>query len=607
MLKRKIYRLREKLFKYFFLAMDYSRKFISVVENLAKFTFSIFAVLFIGLFFYHIGFWGLDHDGFEVIPTYKIVFLILFSSKFIVEIVHLKKRRIVNWLINGLMFVFVLMVFYANYLTTTTVSSGMFANFTDQQSIIIASFVIILSEINVLFAAINSFQFPPSLIFVLSFLFIILIGSGLLMLPNALNEPISYLEALFTSTSAVCVTGLIVLDTATTFTTLGKIIILSLIQVGGLGIMTFTGFFSYVFTGGSSLRDRFVLKDILSTENLNNLFSVLIKIILITFAIELVGAVIIFLNVPDSTNDKLLFSIFHSISAFCNAGFSTLPQGLFTTEVVNNYQIQTTIAFLIIMGGIGFPVILWCFRYVERVFINSVFKIRHLKTSTLVKKDINTSIVLSSTLILTVVGMVLYYLFENESSLKGMGSLQKLMVTFFGSVSARTAGFNVTDISLWGYPTVFMMIFLMWVGASPGSTGGGIKTTTFVIALRTAFSFIRGKKTLEMRNREIGTGTLVRVMVVITLSIVVIFVGFMGLIISDPDKNPVHLLFETFSAFGTVGLSIVNTSTLTTNSKIIIILLMFIGRVGPLTLLTGLLVTNRTKKYKYAVADVVIN
>jgi Trk-type K+ transport system membrane component len=427
------------------------------------------------------------------------------------------------------------------------------------------------------------------------------------MLPNALNEPISYLEALFTSTSAVCVTGLIVLDTATAFTTLGKIIILSLIQVGGLGIMTFTGFFSYVFTGGSSLRDRFVLKDILSTENLNSLFSVLMKIILITFAIELVGAVIIFLNVPDSVDDKLLFSIFHSISAFCNAGFSTLQQGLFTTEVANNYQIQTTVALLIILGGIGFPVILWFFRYVERFFINSVFKMRHLKTSIVVKKDINISVVLSSTLILIGIGMVLYYLFENDTSLKGMGSFQKLMVTFFGSVSARTAGFNVADISLWGYPTVFMMIFLMWIGASPGSTGGGIKTTTFAIALRTAFSFIRGKKTLEMHNREIGTGTLVRVMVVITLSIMVIFIGFMGLIISDPDKNPVHLLFETFSAFGTVGLSIVNTSTLTTNSKIIIILLMFIGRVGPLTLLTGLFITNRTKKYKYAVVDVVIN
>lgn len=607
MIKWRYYKIREKVFKYFFILTDYLKTIALGLEGISKFVFSVSAVLFVILFFYHIGFSQSKNSLFDISSTYNILFIALFFSKFIAEFVKIKKRKPYRWLIDVLLFLYVGSVFYLHYLTKLS-GLNIHSLLTGQTSIILASFIILFSELNRLLGVINSLKIPPSLLFVLSFFVIIIIGSGLLMLPNAVSRPISYLDALFTSTSAVCVTGLTTIDTATVFTTLGKIIVLSLIQIGGLGIMTFTGFFSYIFTGGSSsLRDRFVLKDILSAENLNSLFSALIKIILFTFTIEFIGAVIIFFNTPPGIDDKFLFSVFHSVSAFCNAGFSTLPQGLFTGVIANNYPIQITIAFLIILGGIGFPVILWFFKYLKTFFVNLIFKIRYRKIAAMVGKDINTSIVLTSTIVLIALGMGLYYLLESDKSLSGMGAFQKVVVTFFGSVSARTAGFNVVDISLWSYPTVFLMIFLMWVGASPGSTGGGIKTTTFAVALLTAFSFIRGKKNLELQNREIGTGTLSRVMVVITLSIVVIFTGFLGLLITDPAKNPVHLLFETVSAFGTVGLSIVNTATLNPNSKIIIIFLMFIGRVGPLTLLTGLFVTNRKKYYKYAVTDIVIN
>jgi Trk-type K+ transport system membrane component len=215
--------------------------------------------------------------------------------------------------------------------------------------------------------------------------------------------------------------------------------------------------------------------------------------------------------------------------------------------------------------------------------------------------------VLTTTIALLVTGTAIYYLLEKDSSLSGLTPYQQVVTAFFGSVSARTAGFNIVDISLWTYPTVFIMIFLMWVGASPGSTGGGIKTTTFAVAIRAAVNFVRGRNNLEIRHREIGSGTILRVTVVIILSIVIIFSGFLGLLIFEPSKNPVHLLFESFSAFGTVGLSLVNTATLNENSKWIIIFLMFIGRIGPVTLLTGIFISQRKKYYKFPVQDIIIN
>jgi trk system potassium uptake protein len=427
------------------------------------------------------------------------------------------------------------------------------------------------------------------------------------MLPNARTQPITFLDALFTSTSAVCVTGLIVLDTSSVFTTTGQIIILSLIQIGALGIMTFTGFLGYVFTGSASFRERIVLKDILSSENLGSLFKVLIKILSITFLTEMIGALYIYFNTPDTVTDKVLFSVFHSVSAFANAGFSTLPAGLFTTEVQTNYHLHSAIAILIILGGIGFPVLLTFYKYLKHLLLSLTMRLQHKRNKFIRTININTTIVVATTSALLIAGTLFYYLLEKNTSMKGMDALQKLMVSFFGSVSARTAGFNVADITLWSYPTIFVMIFLMWVGGSPGSTAGGIKTTTFSVALLGVISFIRGKKNLEIGHRIVGTGTINRVLSVIFLSLLVIFSGFMGLLISEPAKNPVYLLFESFSAFSTVGLSIVNTATLTENSKLILIFLMFIGRVGPLTMLTAIFISQRKKYYKLPVQDLIIN
>ncbi len=181
------------------------------------------------------------------------------------------------------------------------------------------------------------------------------------------------------------------------------------------------------------------------------------------------------------------------------------------------------------------------------------------------------------------------------------------MVSFFGSVSARTAGFNVVDITRWSYPTIFLMIFLMWIGASPGSTGGGIKTTTFAIAFRSVWNNIRGRDYLKIGNREVGSNTITRVLTIIVLSVLVIGTGFFCLLLSEPGKDPSHLLFECFSAFGTVGLSIADSSTFSDAGKGVDIILMFTGRVGPLTLLTGFMLSHRKRYARYPEIDIVIN
>lgn len=596
----------EKIFKYVFIATDYLKQLSIWLSGLSLFVFSVSAVLFILLFFFHIGFFQPEIHAIDLIRNYKLVFIALFLSKFTHIVLNLKNRKLYVLVFNLLIFLFGVGIL-------SIPNSSWFENhsiqlfFGDKVSLILISFVLILSEADKIISGISSFKIPPALLFVLSFLIIILIGSGLLMLPKAHTLPITYLDALFTSTSAVCVTGLIVLDTSTAFTTTGQIIILFLIQIGGLGIMTFTGFLAYIFTGTASLSDRMMLKDILSSENLGSLFRILIKILLITFLTEFIGAVIIYYNTPGEVADKMLFSVFHSISAFCNAGFSTLSQGLSSDIVHFNYNIHFVAACLIILGGIGFPVLLVLINRFTRFFVDISRNIQHKKKLYFGSYDMNTSVVLTTTIALLFAGTVIYYLLEKECSLAGLTLYQQVVTAFFGSVSARTAGFNIVDISLWSYPTVFIMIFLMWVGASPGSTGGGIKTTTFAVAVRAAVNFIRGRNNLEIRHREIGTGTILRVIVVIILSIVIIFSGFLALLIFEPAKNPVHLLFESFSAFGTVGLSLVNTATLNENSKWIIILLMFIGRVGPVTLLTGIFISQRKKYYKYPVQDIIIN
>jgi trk system potassium uptake protein TrkH len=599
--------IRERIFKWFFIAGDSYRSFASSISGLCRFIVSVTLSLFIlGLIFY-LGFGSTPENLEGLKSAFRIMFVVIFFAKYIPGLLRFRKEKGTARLLRVIVFVFSLGVFLSNFglINFGTILREIFIG---NIPVVIAILLIGISEVSGLLRMISSVKIPPALIFSASFLLIIFIGSGLLMMPRAHAGPLSWLDSLFTSVSAVCVTGLVVVDTATAFTTLGKIIILCLIQIGGLGIMTFTGFFSFIFTSGSSFRDNLLLKELFSAETMNNLLKLLTKILLLTFLIEIIGALIIYSSLETDHQDKLLFSVFHSVSAFCNAGFSTLTGNLYASDVRFNNTLHISIALLIILGGIGFPVLMSFYSRLKYSFAVMVRKLQgKFKPVNPVRKDVAASIVMFMTAFLVIGGTIIYYLFESENSLKGNDNIQKIIISFFGSVSSRTAGFNISDLTLWSYPTVFLMILLMWIGASPGSTGGGIKTTTFALAFRTAWNNIRGKERIKISNREISNSTISRVLSIVFLSLMLIGGGFFCLLLTEPGKDPAYLLFECFSAYGTVGLSIADSGTFSSAGKIVDMILMFVGRVGPLTLFTGLLVSYRKIYSKYPEVDLVIN
>lgn len=476
--------------------------------------------------------------------------------------------------------------------------------------------VLILSlivEVSTSSLHLNNRNTNPGLLFAFSFLFIIAMGAGLLMLPNATYTGIGLTDAFFTSTSAVCVTGLIVVDTATYFTPLGQIFIIVLIQIGGLGIMTFTSFFGYFFKGGSTFGNEFLLKDLLNEEKLGEIFNTLLKIITITFSIEALGALIIYSTLdPKLFSEDLSlvgFSVFHSISAFCNAGFSTLSGNLYQPGFRNNYNLHYTIGVLIILGGLGFPIVFNYYRLLTHFLKN---KYRQLTTHSRYNHtpkiiNANTRLAVITTLLLLVGGFVFFMFSEYDHSLKDLSLSGKVAGAFFGSVTTRTAGFNTVDMSLLAPATILVYLFLMWVGASPASTGGGIKTTTFAVATLNFLSMAKGKDRTEVFGRELSNDSSRRAFSVIFLSFLVIGLAVLLLAITDGHLDLTKIIFEVVSAFGTVGLSLGITAEFSLAGKWVLIVTMFLGRVGTLTILVGLFRKMGNFQYYYPTENIMIN
>ena len=475
-------------------------------------------------------------------------------------------------------------------------------------------FLLFFIELSRLSLGLNKMSLHPALIFILSFLLVIFIGTLLLKLPNATVQGISWIDALFTATSAVCVTGLIVVDTATAFTGLGQSILMVLYQLGGLGVMTFTSFFGFFFKGGQSLQSQLFIKDYINEDNIGKVGSTLINIILFTVVFEvLIGSVIFFLidgTLFQTTGDRLFFSLFHSISAFCNAGFSTLTNGLYEVEFRTEYHVHLVLAISIIVGGIGFPVIVSYAQMAKRI-INNWLNVWTKKDSfyhhTPRIFNINTRLTITSTLILLILGFVTYWIFEQQYTLAGLSGYPKFVTAFFGSVTPRTAGFNTVDVTQLALPTLLIYLILMWIGASPGSTGGGLKTTTFAVALLNAISIAKGKDRVEVFNRQIDPETVRKAFAVMLLSFIVIGFGVFIVLFLNPDLQILEVAFEVFSAFSTVGLSLGITAKLTTGSKLVISIIMFLGRVGTLTVLVAFIRKTRSLRYKYPQEGVFIS
>jgi len=453
----------------------------------------------------------------------------------------------------------------------------------------------------------------PSLLFTGSFFLMIMAGAFLLMLPNATTKQISPIDAWFTSASAICVTGLTVVDTATAFTTFGKLIILLLIQAGGLGIMTFAGLLAYISMGSVSISNQLALKDMLSSNRMGNVIGLVRNVIIVTLSFELAGALLLYAtlddNFPGSASDRFFFSIFHSVSAFCNAGFSTMTNNLYESPIRFNYPFQLVIAMLIVLGGIGFPIVFNVFTSIRKRAMNGIYIILNIPNKKRHEHIINTSsrLALFTTVILLVIGFIAYLVFEIDGSLKQHPTTTgKIVTSLFGSVTPRTAGFNTVDLSALTLPTVMIYLLLMWIGASPGSTGGGIKTTVAAVAFLNMKTVILRKDRTEAFHTQVSEGSVNRAFAIILLSLLVLGATVLLISMNDSDKGLLKIAFEAFSAFSTVGLTLGITPDLSAFSKLVLSIVMLIGRVGTLTLLFAFITPAKEMYYRYPTEEVLL-
>ena len=459
-----------------------------------------------------------------------------------------------------------------------------------------------------------STKISPSWIMVVSFLTMIFAGTGLLLLPRATVNGISFFDALFTATSAVCVTGLTTIDVATTFTTAGHIIILFLIQLGGIGIMTFTSFFGLMFAGRHPSQNKMLIKDLIDPDNsVSQIFTTLRNIIFITIAIELLGALFIYEAMGNYTLYGAFEAIFHSVSAFCNAGFSTLETGLFHPNFRNNYLLLNSLSWLIILGGIGFPILFNLWQWIKNKTQKIIYKLQKRSQFSTLNSQLsilssNTVIALIMTSVLVVGGTIIFFITEYNSVLNDDTSFfGKLSTSFFLATVPRTAGFSSFSMGSLTNISVVIMILYMWIGGSPMSTAGGIKTTTFAIALLNVINTLRGRDHIEIRRRTIAKQSINRAFIIIFSSLVVVAFGVVILSIFEPNLPTQYAIFEVVSAFSTVGLSLNLTPDLTFISKITILIVMFIGRLGTITILSCFISNKGTQFYQYPTEHIPIS
>ncbi|MFV9568885.1 TrkH family potassium uptake protein [Thermoanaerobacter mathranii] len=427
-------------------------------------------------------------------------------------------------------------------------------------------------------------KLTPTQVLALGFATIILIGTLLLMLPVATKsgERTDFLTALFTATSATCVTGLVVVDTKTYWSVFGQIVIMLLIQVGGLGIMTMSTLFALILGRKITFKERLVMQEAFNTNSLGGIVKFAKYILMVSFLFESIGAIMLTLRfLPQMGLKKAVYyGLFHSISAFNNAGFDLMGNFKSLTGYVSDWVVNLVVMGLIIFGGLGFYVLL------------DIYEHRHFNKFTLHSK-----IVITITLLLIAIGTLLIFLFEynNPKTLGPLDFPTKILAALFQAVTPRTAGFNTLSLSDMTIASKFLTIILMFIGASPAGTGGGIKTTTFAVILYTVLSVIQGEEETVLYKRTISRNIVYKAVAISFISVFIIFSVTMVLSITE-TSNFLTVLYETTSAFGTVGLSLGLTPELSTVGRIIIIFTMYTGRVGPLTLALALAKRQRRPK-----------
>jgi trk system potassium uptake protein TrkH len=438
----------------------------------------------------------------------------------------------------------------------------------------------------------NGLEMNPPRILALGFMTTILLGALLLNLPRASvsGESIGFIDALFTSASAVCVTGLVVVNTADHWTVFGQAVILMLIQIGGLGIMTMATIFALVSGKKISLKERLVIKEQLNQESLSGLVKLVKYVIAMTLFIEFVGAVVLsYVFIPEfGLKQGIWNSLFHSVSAFCNAGFDI------TGNSFMDYNDSTiaivAICFLVVLGGLGFSVIIDLLRH------------RSWK-----RLSLHTRLVIIISFLLLAIGTLLILVLEwnNPGTLKDMTLGDKVRAALFAAVVPRTAGFNSIDVGAMMQATAFFTIILMFIGGSPGSTAGGIKTATFGVVIMATIAIIKGERDIEIYKKRIPQETVFKSLAIVTVGMGMI-IGVSFLLTLTESWGFLDTMFEATSAFATVGLSRGLTPNLSNAGKLIIIGTMYAGRVGPLTMAFAFGYNRKHKRYRYSEGHITV-
>lgn len=530
------------------------------------------------------------------------IFQALMKLSVVSKRMHFLRQRWIEYLLVGVMSVYVIfpgpiesfLVFINPQLTPATVT-GIYISISQ----ILVALALFPSSLRAS-RTIMSKNVQPSFLLLLSFLVLIAFGTGLLLLPKAtVSQSMTVVDALFTATSAVCVTGLIVVDTNSFFTSLGHHAILLLIQVGGLGIMTLTTFFAFVLGRSGNIKEYSTMQSLLGEEGLGRIKQTLAVIALATAAIEIIGALLLYYAINGTVIESYhpwYFSVFHSISAFCNAGFTLTTENLMHPALQKNWFLLVTIAVLVIFGGIGFP-----------VFVNilTVSKNALLRRNTVLRLSLHTKLVLVTSILLLLVGTLGLFLLDTPQVSGDESITERWIIAFFHSTIARTAGFNSVEIAALTPPALFLLMLLMWIGASPASTGGGIKTTTFAVALLNLRSIATGKARVEVFRKQIPAYVSTKAFTTVLLSLFFMTMALFILLLTENQPFEL-LLFEVISAMSTVGLSAGITTQLSTEGKYVIIATMIIGRIGFLAFLLALIPKQKQAEYEHITEEVLI-
>ena len=458
-------------------------------------------------------------------------------------------------------------------------------------------FVIMLIELSKASTFIGKMNLSPPVLLMSSFFILIVMGTILLVLPRMTTHPISFTDALFTATSASCVTGLTVLSTAHDFTLQGQVVIMILVQLGGMSILSFATFFTtFLSRSYVGLRYQYMVRDMVSANKLSDSFSLLRQIILFTFIIEASGVLMFYMywrttGFFDGTGTTFFYSLFHAVSAFNNAGFALWDASFNDAQICNSFFPQTIIMILVFLGGIGFVTI--------SEFFNPAV-IRERKKYRWKQLSPGTKIVLLTTFGIIIVGSLLFFALEYNHSLAEKNTLvDKVFACMFQIISGRTAGFNIIDVNAISIPGMLLVMIIIFIGASPGSTGGGIKTTTFFVLMKSVMATIKGKQHIEFDKKTIPFSLVDKAYSIVVLSVGIIFASVFVLTLVEPETNFINIMFESISAFTTCGLSTNVQAAFSDMGKLVLVVDMYIGRIGTLTIAYALGQRNKESRHTY--------